>query len=231
LWHAKYPPHRALTAPFLGLTVQFCREPCGCAAGFNFLTVEIVQIETKSLLASRTANDFSHPRSTWQRPRSKRGGRCSRQHEGRWQAWEQLQLVRVPGFGYTIAMEGRDINGREDILDGNIEALISAVESRRIRAIERARGGAGWFGFQQALRGILGTLFWRKSLCATKRPELTFWNKISTGSPWNLRRSSLAEKFAHGEKTSDDFLEQIFPGCHWRKAGVRRPLATLEKTG
>ncbi len=36
---------------------------------------------------------------------------------------------------------------RKDILDGNTEALISAVESRCIRAIERARGGAGWFGF------------------------------------------------------------------------------------
>jgi len=117
------------------------------------------------------------------------------------------------------------------ILDGNIEALISAVESRRIGAIERARGGAGWFGFQQALRGILGTLFWRKSLRATKRPELTFWNKISTGSPWNLRRSSLAEKFAHGEKTSDDFFEKYSPGVTGEKAGVRRPLATLEKTG
>jgi hypothetical protein len=115
-------------------------------------------------------------------------------------------------------MEGRHVNGREDILDGNTEALISAVESRRIRAIERARGGAGWFGFQQALRGILGTLFWRKSLRATKRPELTLWNKISTGSPWNLGQSDLAEKFACGEKTADDFLEQIVPGCPWRKS-------------
>jgi hypothetical protein len=93
-------------------------------------------------------------------------------------------------------MEGRDINGREDILDSNTEALISAVESRRIRAIERARGGDGWFGFQQALRGILGTLLWLKSLRATKRPELMFWNKISTGSPWNLGHFVLAEKFA-----------------------------------
>jgi len=115
-------------------------------------------------------------------------------------------------------MEGRDINGREDILDGNTKALISAVESRRIRAIECARGGAGWFGFQQALRGILGTLFWRKSLRATKRPELTFWNKISTGSHWNLGHSVFAEKFTCGEKTADDFLEQIFPGRHWTKS-------------
>ncbi len=97
---------------------------------------------------------------------------------------------------------------REDILDGNKEALISAVESRCIRAIERARGGAVWFGFQQALHGILGTLFWRKSLRATKRPELIFWNKISTGSPWNLGHSVSAENFACGEKTiADDFLD------------------------
>jgi len=41
---------------------------------------------------------------------------------------------------------------RKVILDGNTGALISAVESRCIRAIERALGGAGWFGFQQALR-------------------------------------------------------------------------------
>jgi len=66
---------------------------------------------------------------------------------------------------------------REDILDGNKEELISAVESKCIRAIERARDGAGWFGFQQALHGILGTLFWWKSLHATKRPKLIFWNK------------------------------------------------------
>ncbi len=39
--------------------MQLCRESCGSAAGFNFLTVELVKIEKKSLLASRTANDFS----------------------------------------------------------------------------------------------------------------------------------------------------------------------------
>jgi hypothetical protein len=27
---------------------------------------------------------------------------------------EQLQLVRVPSLGYTIAMEGRDLNRREE---------------------------------------------------------------------------------------------------------------------
>jgi hypothetical protein len=107
---------------------------------------------------------------------------------------------------------------REDILDGNKEELISAVESKCIRAIERARDGAGWFGFQQALHGILGTLFWRKSLHATKRSQLIFWNKISIGSPWNLGHSVLAENFTSGKKTADDFLEQNFPGCHWRKS-------------
>jgi hypothetical protein len=151
---------------------------------------------------------------------------------------------------------------REDILDGNKEALISAVESRCIRAIERARGGAGWFEIQQALQGILGTLFWRKRLRATKRPELIFWNKFSTGSPGNLGHSVLAEKVACDEKTGVDFLEQIFhrlsreswalcfggklyvgektaddfwnkfsPGVTRRRVLVRRPLATLEKTG
>jgi len=86
---------------------------------------------------------------------------------------------------------------RKDILDGNIETLISAVESRCIRAIERALGGAGWFGFQQALHGILGTVFWRKTLRAV------FF-------PWNLGYCLLAENFACGEKTAVDFLEQNF---------------------
>ncbi len=115
LREAKYPPHWALSAPFLGLTVQLCEEPCGSAVGFDFLVVELVQIEKKSLLVSRfhAAGLRSHPRSTWQRPRSNRAGLCSRQHGGRWQAWEQLQLVRVPGLSYTIAMQGRDFNGRE----------------------------------------------------------------------------------------------------------------------
>jgi hypothetical protein len=84
----------------------------------------------------------------------------------------------------------------------NTEALISAVESRCICAIERAPGGAGWFGFQQALHGILGTLFWGKgkTLRATKIPQLIFWNRISGGSMWNLGHSFLAENFACGEK-------------------------------
>jgi hypothetical protein len=99
---------------------------------------------------------------------------------------------------------------RKDILDGNTEALISAVESRCIRAIERARGGAGWFGFQQALHGILGTLFWRKTLRAAKKPQLIFWNKISTGSVESWALSS-AENVACGERTAVEFLEQ---NCH-----------------
>jgi len=84
------------------------------------------------------------------------------------------------------------------------------VQSRCIRAIERARGGAGWFGFPQALPGILGTLFCRKTLRVAKKPDLIFWSKISTGSPWNLGQSVLAESFACGEKTGVDFLEQKF---------------------
>jgi hypothetical protein len=63
-----------------------------------------------------------------------------------------------------------------------------------------------------------GPLFWRKSLRATKRPELIFWNKISTGSAWNLGHSILAEDLTCGEKTADEFLEQNFPGFHWRKS-------------
>jgi hypothetical protein len=77
---------------------------------------------------------------------------------------------------------------REDILDGNKEALFSAVESTCIRVIERARGAAGRFGFQQALHGILGTLFWRKTLRAAKKPMI-FWNKLSpvvTMESWAL---------------------------------------------
>jgi len=34
--------------PFLGLTVQPCGEPCGSAAGFDFLTVEVIQIKKKT---------------------------------------------------------------------------------------------------------------------------------------------------------------------------------------
>jgi len=51
-------------------------------------------------------------------------------------------------------MENRASNRREVGKHHDIfwmvqtEALISAVERRCIRAIERARGGAGWFGFQ-----------------------------------------------------------------------------------
>jgi hypothetical protein len=95
-------------------------------------------------------------------------------------------------------MEGRDLNRREEKIFrmANTEALISAVESRCICAIERAPGGAGWFGFQQALHGILGTLFWGTTLRATKIPQLIFWNR-------NFRRLhveswalfSLAENF------------------------------------
>jgi hypothetical protein len=75
---------------------------------------------------------------------------------------------------------------RKDIPDGNTEALISAVESRCICAIERALGGAGWFGFQQALHGILGTLFWGKTLRATKIPQLIFWNRIFSEAPCGI---------------------------------------------
>jgi len=81
-------------------------------------------------------------------------------------------------------MEGRDLNRREEKIFrmANTEALISAVESRCICAIERAPGGAGWFGFQQALHGILGTLFWGKTLRATKIPQLIFWRRRSASA-------------------------------------------------
>jgi hypothetical protein len=39
-------------APFLGLTVQPCDEPCGSAAGFDFLTVEVIQIGKKMAFLS-----------------------------------------------------------------------------------------------------------------------------------------------------------------------------------
>jgi hypothetical protein len=38
------PPIEHSLAPFLGLTVQACGEPCGPAAGFDFLTLEVIQI-------------------------------------------------------------------------------------------------------------------------------------------------------------------------------------------
>jgi len=43
-----------------------------------------------------------------------------------------------------------------------------------------------------------------------KKPQLIFWNKISTGSPWSLGHFLLAENFACGGKTGVDFLEQNF---------------------
>jgi hypothetical protein len=104
---------------------------------------------------------------------------------------------------------------RKDILDGNTEALISAVESRCIRAIERARGGAGWFGFQQALYGILGTLFWRKTLRAAKKPQLIFWNKIATGSGWNLGHSLLRKTLRAAKKPQLIFRNKIATGSGW----------------
>jgi len=63
LWHshlteAKYPPPSSTVGALSGPDRKFCVEPCGSAAGFDLLTIELVQIEKKSLLASRTANDF-----------------------------------------------------------------------------------------------------------------------------------------------------------------------------
>jgi len=51
---AKYPPAQAPIEPclatFLGLTVQPRGEPCGSASGFDFLTVEVIQIKKKTPL-------------------------------------------------------------------------------------------------------------------------------------------------------------------------------------
>jgi hypothetical protein len=44
---AKYPPWSTVQRPFWGLTVQPCDEPCGSAAGFDFLTVKVIQIGKK----------------------------------------------------------------------------------------------------------------------------------------------------------------------------------------
>jgi hypothetical protein len=41
-------PTQHCPAPFLGLTVQPCGEPCGSAAGFDFLTVELIQTENQT---------------------------------------------------------------------------------------------------------------------------------------------------------------------------------------
>jgi hypothetical protein len=42
------PPGKHFPVPFLGLTVQPCGEPCGSAAGFDFLTVEVIQMKKKT---------------------------------------------------------------------------------------------------------------------------------------------------------------------------------------
>jgi hypothetical protein len=48
------PPPQAPIEPclatFLGLTVQPRGEPCGSASGFDFLTVEVIQIKKKTPL-------------------------------------------------------------------------------------------------------------------------------------------------------------------------------------
>ncbi len=38
-------------APFLGLTVRPYEEPCGSVAGFDFLTVKVIQIGKKKKIA------------------------------------------------------------------------------------------------------------------------------------------------------------------------------------
>jgi hypothetical protein len=50
--YAPPPPLELCPAPFLGLPVQPCGEPCGSAAGFYFLTVEIMWIEQKNSACS-----------------------------------------------------------------------------------------------------------------------------------------------------------------------------------
>ncbi len=51
---AKYMEH--CLALFLGLTVQPCGEPCGSAAGFDFVIVEVIQIEKKKLILPLSLN-------------------------------------------------------------------------------------------------------------------------------------------------------------------------------
>ncbi len=76
----------------------------------------------------------------------------------------------------------------------------------------RWKSRSWFFGtkFPQALHGILSTFFWLKTLGAVKKSQLTFWNKIFPGSPWNLGHSLLPKNFACGEKTTVDFLDQNF---------------------
>jgi hypothetical protein len=40
--------HRALSGALLGLTVQLCGEPCGSAAGFDFLTLKFFNLFFKT---------------------------------------------------------------------------------------------------------------------------------------------------------------------------------------
>jgi hypothetical protein len=85
MWHshlldAKYPSHRALSAPFLGLTVQLCWEPCGSAAEFDCRTCsnrKEITLSVSHCEQFHAAGLGSHPLSAWQRPRYKRAGRWS----------------------------------------------------------------------------------------------------------------------------------------------------------
>ncbi len=131
-------------------------------------------------------------------------------------------------------------------MDGNREALISAVESRCIRAIECACGAAVWldfnmlsmeswalssggklcvrrksrswfFGtkFPQALHGILGTLFWRKTLRAAKKPQLIFWNKIPQAPHGILGTLFWRKTLRAAKKPQLTFWNKISTGSPW----------------
>jgi hypothetical protein len=56
------PPIEQCPAPFLGLTVHPYGEPCVSAVGFDFLTVEVIQIKkkTQSLNARISASGWYH---------------------------------------------------------------------------------------------------------------------------------------------------------------------------
>jgi len=47
------PPIEHCPAPFVGLTVQPCGEPCGSFAGFDLLTGEVIEIKKKSNCTQR----------------------------------------------------------------------------------------------------------------------------------------------------------------------------------
>ncbi len=80
----------------------------------------------------------------------------------------------------------------------------------------------GWLvGFQQALHGFLGTLFWRKTLRAAKKPQLIFWNNFHRLSVefWVLCFGGKLKTLCATKKPQLIFWNKFSPGITGEKAG------------